>query len=190
MKKERPILYSTPMVQAKLDGRKFQTRRVIKESFNGCFTNGTLDAEAKCPYGAVGDILWTREAWSKNHYEGVDAEPTYFFKAGGPDVKGIWKPSIHMPKKIARIWEEITAIRVERLNSIDDGDAIAEGIYKPLGSQFYQATNGNGPWGENPVQTYKNLWELINGEGSWDVDPWVWVITTKVLSTTGRPANI
>lgn len=238
------------MVQAKLAGRKFQTRRIIKESWNGCLTNGgphpcpndpvvihpgenlgefdgvemivdypqvraffhcsNLDSEAKCPYGAIGDILWAREAC---HWDGdtkwTDLAPigNWWYKADCPEgYSPKWRPSIHMPKEAARIWEKITDIRVERLNSIDDGDAIAEGlavISKDQGRTYkYGIPDKDGlpgnidygwPWTKwdiDPKKAYATLWESINGPGSWSDDPWVWVITTKILSTTGRPADL
>jgi hypothetical protein len=239
MKRERPILYSTLMIQAKLEGRKTQTRRIIKESFNGCLTNGgphpcpndpvviypgevyesfchpgesitvdypevralfhcsTLDAEAKCPYGKPGDILWARESHALV-YDRADQFSHYAYKADGdPLHEGLkWRPSIHMPKDAARIYDEIVSIRVERLQDISEQDAIAEGI-----DVFLQCRNDDNlcffhpnkdiplPGIDNgciPVDVYRSLWESINGPGSWDLNPWVWVIETKTLSTTGR----
>lgn len=217
-RREHPILYSTPMVLAKLAGRKTQTRRIIKESFNGCLTNGgphpcpndpvvyhpgeqyidptdpgdnrkitidypqvradffcsTLNSTAKCPYGKVGDWLWCRETF------GYEFGGGYLYKASHEHMKDVggltdhkWKPSIFMPKEAARIWEEVTDIRVETLHQITYDDCIAEGIEDKIG--------------HNADIAYKRLWESIHGKGSWDINPWVWVLTTKVLSINGRP---
>lgn len=232
---EHPILYSAPMIRAKLEGRKTQTRRIIKESFNGCLTNGgphpcpndpvvlipgtnlgkffpdehetiidypqvraifhcsTLDVEAKCPFGKIGDMLWSREAWAGDEYVG------YIYRADHPDANlkagdlddgeyqiRRWKPSIHQPKVAARIWERITNIRVERLQDISEEDAIAEGVIKfPEGYIFQNYLLDEVC--TSAVHSYRTLWESINGEGSWELSPWVWCITTEVLSTTGRP---
>lgn len=151
--KTKPILFSTEMVQAILEGRKTQTRRVVKglEELNepffqslvqhasGLITFSSLDSnkviEPKNTYGNIGDILWVRETWSY----GSDSLP-FIYKSGYPnnipnhfenipDISEIkWKPSIHMPKEAARIFLKITNVRVERLFDISGEDAIAEGI--------------------------------------------------------------
>ncbi len=89
-----------------------------------------------------------------------------------------WRPSIHMPRWASRITLEITSVRVERLQSISASDAIAEGVNvhpdhhdKPRASIY------------GPVQAYRDLWEQINGPGSWDVDPWVWRLEFKRVMT-------
>lgn len=224
--KEIPILYSTPMIQAKLEGRKFQTRRIMKvQPEEDCYfemkllidvvgpavclidyNSGEKNPYVRCPYGRVGDVLWARETWSKIHYEGVDPEPTYLYKADGVGVTGIWKPSIHMPKVASRIWERITDIRVERLRDISEEDAISEGVQEntcdnPAACPSFGKHGGccgEGEWfnyldknqeGEpcySAVESYRTLWERINGPGSWDLSPWVWVIESEILSTTGR----
>jgi len=138
--KEHPIIFSTEMVKAILEGRKTQTRRVIKnKTFQLWVDSGFTDKYIKspdngwhteCPYGQPGDRLWVRETWRPSQAEGA-----VWFKAGewdytksrlmtahlshyGLDGKNKWKPSIHMPKKYARIWLEIRKIRVERLQEI------------------------------------------------------------------------
>jgi hypothetical protein len=86
------------------------------------------------------------------------------------------RPSIHMPRWASRITLEVTGVRVERLQSISAEDALAEGITlhpdhhgRPRDSRY------------GPVATYQDLWESINGAGSWDLNPWVWVIEFKVV---------
>jgi hypothetical protein len=80
--------------------------------------------------------------------------------------KGKWKPSIHMPRWASRIILEIVSVRVERLQDISEIDATAEGTPHSL----------NHPAGRTAVENYQHLWECINGDGSWDANPWVWVI--------------
>lgn len=122
---------------------------------------------------------------------------------------GKWRPSIHMPRWASRILDEIVEIRVERVQDISEADAIAEGcdpyieprwwegyrvIETALGVQrFHQQEPGDKPpaWMTEPhpidmpwlnrsaKQGYRNLWDSINGKGSWESNPWVWVITTK-----------
>lgn len=215
MRKERPILYSTPMIRAKLAGLKTQTRRIIKPqpeylkagNYNvhywkwkeQSFANTKVFIDA-CPYGKVGDLLWSKETWAKfdcTCYDDICRHGSHIFKASYEDDEQKWKPSIHMPKRISRIWDEIVDIRTERLQSISREDAIAEGIEREESGQdlvkatFYKNYLGDGinvrNWTRSPVASYKSLWEKINGIGSWDENPWVWVIETKTLSTTGRP---
>lgn len=84
-----------------------------------------------------------------------------------------WRPSIHMPRWASRILLEIVAIRVERLQDISEADCVAEGCAGGHGSipgYGYSAT---------PAEHYRWLWELINGAGSWDANPWVWCLTFK-----------
>jgi len=178
--KERPILFSGPMVRAILDGRKTMTRRVIKypavtvehdriiagrfiDPKTGC-VDGQFDVIA-CPYGQPGDRLWVRET-----YNSCGGKP--FYRADGelhPDWK--WRPSIFMPRWASRITLEITAVRVERLKDITIEDAQAEGV-TPLGVE------GDGRrW----RAAFRELWDSLNakrGHG-WGANPWVWVISFK-----------
>lgn len=155
----KPILFSTEMVQAILEGRKTQTRRIIKpqtdENGVGFMKNPPLDWESTyketwcpwkwdtvegervskfCPYGDIGDILWVRETWQKIITPfGKDAfvykADDDFYKDTIEDWPG-WSPSIFMPKEACRLFLKITSIRVERLQGISEQDAIAEGVRK------------------------------------------------------------
>lgn len=108
---------------------------------------------------------------------------------GNYDVKALrLRPSIHMPKEAARIWLEIKSIRVERLNDITEEDAIDEGI-EPLNvtdtkypTEVYYKNYG-GYIGDKlfPVESFKSLWTSINGEGSWELNPWVWVVEFELI---------
>jgi hypothetical protein len=98
------------------------------------------------------------------------------YKASNPDYpitigSERWRPSIHMPKWAARIWLEITNIRVERLNDISDEDAGKEGVFP------------NGDNAKPHVKSFFLLWSRLNGAGSWEKNPWVWVIEFKRLET-------
>lgn len=151
----KPILFSTPMVQAILRGEKTQTRRIVKYSKNitdpkigfSAFTNNdqfeVRGVHENGQYGGslfkmkykVGDILWVRETWQ--HTEVLNLHPTdenygYVYKADcqpWEDYEGwTWKPSIFMPKTACRIFLKIKNIRIERLDAISETDAIKEGI--------------------------------------------------------------
>lgn len=190
--RERPILFSAPMVRAILDGSKTQTRRIVKEPDNGVTTaieNGKPFCtdelgnwlERISPYGKRGDRLWVREtfcqkSWDTNkgcYYRAtddvdcIDDGDGYAVINKDGSLKSPWKPSIHMPRWASRITLEITNVRVERLQDISEDDAIAEGCSGKIDGLEY------------PSQQYKQLWNKINGDGSWAANPWVWVIDFK-----------
>ena len=134
-----PILFSTEMVQAILEGRKRMTRRVLK--VKGCkpfipdnsWDIATISKWNKDyhPYGKVGDILWVRESFHLSEFPIADGKYSYKASMDNPNAiynKGIWKPSIHMPKEACRLFLQIKDIRVERLQDISEEDAKAEGI--------------------------------------------------------------
>jgi hypothetical protein len=160
--KETPMLFSTPMVQAILEGRKTQTRRVIKpqpECINQITpipveeyvaeikklfkkglkhlvdgTGGTVFPD--CLFGKPGDLLWVRETYQKIEGNRI------IYKANPLIWGGKWKPSIHMPKAAARIWLQVVSIRPERLQNITKEDAIAEGIAPLAMSSMQLAQSG------------------------------------------------
>lgn len=163
---ERPILFSAPMVRAILAGTKTQTRRVVKGNLGAiCKGNIPLVADiSRCPYGQPGDRLWCRETWGE-HCSNKSIVYRADFGAGEFDPVNRWRPSIHMPRIASRILLEIESVRVERLNDISRGDAMAEGCPFP-----------NMASGPDPRKWYSGLWDEINGAGSWAANPWVWVV--------------
>jgi hypothetical protein len=153
--------------------------------------------DVKCPYGKVGDVLWVRETFcltQPGHPE------TYHFgyKAYNPlqpyspdaasekydySTPDVWKPSIHMPKEACRIFLEITDVRVERLNDISEDNAKAEGIEEIHPAPYlirYKDYMSN-ELIEYPESSFMSLWESINGKGSWDLNPFVWVVEFKQI---------
>lgn len=217
--KERPILFSAPMVRAILDGTKTQTRRVVKPqppshtrdvltfhhpdprthfwAFDGV---SLMDWAYPCPHGEVGDRLYVRETWQhSNHPLGpYDDDCLVFYRADylddphGPDGEKSpegkyrdWRPSIHMPRAASRITLKVTGVRVERLQAISHDDALAEGV-----TDFASTLSDEPhPSGESPEQAshrlqwpqrqFRQLWESINGPGSWSANRWVWVVEFK-----------
>jgi len=155
-----PILFSTEMVQAILDGRKTMTRRILKPEPYLPFKKSKIDfvkgfgfcvrhqisknpdrfectSKIKCPYGQVGDILWVRETFNSDYSfknsKGKPVAPGILYKATTenlPSKSDKWKPSLFMPKEACRIFLKINNIRVERLHDISEEDAISEGIEK------------------------------------------------------------
>lgn len=155
----------------------------------------------KFPYGQVGDVLWVRETWCIIPH-GPDSFGPYLYKSMGDEPYGKWKPSIHMPKSVCRLYLQITDIRVERLNEISEEDAKAEGLaclskdggitYKygiPDKDGLPGIDNHGWPWQEwntKPVEAFKTLWGKVNGLDSWQANPWVWVITFKRIDNPNQ----
>ncbi|MDE1572649.1 hypothetical protein PWK01_07185 [Klebsiella pneumoniae] len=195
---ERGMIFNAEMVRALLDGRKTQTRRPIKwkqtrfteigEREDGSKWPWSEDAEHACdfwhpcPFGAVGDRIWVREAF-RVHSRATDVA-TLVYKASErnswteqtrrvpvavcnkPATPEKWTPSLHMPRWASRILLEITGVRVERLRSMNQDDARAEGVIAASGPM-------------DAGLAFRELWDSIYGEESWKANPWVWVIEFK-----------
>jgi hypothetical protein len=194
--KERPILFTAEMVRAILDGRKTQTRRVIRfrqwaehpvtdMTEHGPFVGEPdnlqswtanhraphgdefCEQEIKCPYGLVGDRLWVRETFSEN---GGGKNPKY--RADGEHAKTSnrrWKSGRFMPRYRSRILLEVVSVRVERVQEITEKDARAEGC------------------NERPDRArhwFCDLWDSLNAKRGvgWDKNPWVFVIEFRKIS--------
>jgi hypothetical protein len=195
---ERGILFSGAMVRALLDGSKTQTRRAVKmppswdcivyaDWGNGWWPYRSDDGESpnydnneiplRCPYGQPGDRLWVRETWAP-HPDFPESVHRGVYRAD-PECKydvPRWRPSIHMPRWASRILLEIVSVRVERLQDIGNVDSHAEGVTiedRHMGG--YCA----GEFLPPSVRAYRELWEQINGAGSWAANPWVWVVEFK-----------
>jgi hypothetical protein len=191
----KPILFNTEMVRAILDGRKTCTRRVVKTrrkdacgfyvtkrpdgSFAGIYEydedERMFENQLIPPY-KPGDVLYVRETWGEGYAEG-----TYIYKADDklaelPTFKKtskiLYHPSIHMPKKAARIWLKVTDVRVERLQDIDGKGCLKEGIeeepLKYVGDEFVKGM-------------FHDLWDSTIKKSNldrygWQANPHVWVI--------------
>jgi hypothetical protein len=208
--KQRPILFSGPMVRAILEGRKTQTRRIVKPQ--PVFENklgvafwpdgmGPVDYRL-CPYGQDGDRLWVKETFQTGEY--AQNEPRgAVYRATDPDWETCegwkWKPSIFMPRALSRITLEITGIRVQRLQDISEAAAMAEGI-EQVGKTFVhdgktKRRDQAGGVAGDPIMAFAELWDSINDKNpprgeirqgihphSWQGNPWVWVIEFQPLS--------
>ncbi len=184
-RKQHGMLFNSSMVQALLSGRKTVTRRLLKPKNK--------------PKIGVGDLIYVKETF-------MECEGKIIYKADYPNNEVIkWTPALFMPKKHSRIWLEVTEIRVEKLQDITEEEAIAEGILcfeyvEPIGfycnylakeltyQQFREAQFATA------TESYKSLWESINGVGAWDENPYVSVIQfrridnpcTKVFDANGQ----
>ncbi|EFA4504251.1 hypothetical protein FQF31_06020 [Escherichia coli] len=187
------------MVRAILDGRKTQTRRIMKNQPAGDFPQTPAlirnvvgagfqwyghygeSGIFNCPFGAVGDRIWVRETWAEAGASAPDLKlyradypkhvPTHYENVPSADEIR-WTPSIHMPRWASRLTLEITGVRVERLASVSDEDAGKEGY--PANPAPYGGTMNKWLW-------FRGLWDSIYPDQSFKHNPWVWVIEFKVV---------
>ena len=187
--RERPILFSAPMVRAILAGAKTVTRRAVKE----CHIDAAPPASffqwlrERCPYGLPGDRLWVREAfihepadfcWEASVSIPCRPASTVYRADHEGDTRGAgWKPSIYMPRNLSRITLEVTRVRVERLQEISNDDAKAEGV------EFWRddGTLTDLPPCSAHRYEFEDLWTSIHGAYSWNANPWVWVVSFQRL---------
>ena len=224
----KPILFSTDMVKAIIDGTKTQTRRLMPEWCNdygsfkiirdpelcdpkaaewnqikpkqyyglyACFDKG--EEHLKCKYD-VGNVLWVRETftiidwWEDSKavqimYEDaktavktlIDYEWAKFENWGDKSER---KPSLFLFKSLSRWFLEVTNIEGEKLNSISDNDALAEGIASvyPKGL-FGDFERPDRALSQSAKSCYEHLWTKINGKESWEQNPFVWVYHFKLV---------
>ncbi|MGH0280789.1 hypothetical protein CN082_04795 [Sinorhizobium meliloti] len=197
---DRPILFSGPMVRALLDGRKTQTRRMLKPQPDDIL-EGQIPRQLRT---AIGDRLWVKETWrahgwhsdcveiayaaqrglvgwSEQHaqirYPDGDRNAFKYYAPKGPDF---WRPSLFMPRWASRLTLIVTDVRVEQLQDIREEDAIAEGA-----DQYSSSTKlsraFNPDWKGIYREGYAELWNAINGAGSWEANPWVAAYTFTVI---------
>lgn len=153
----------------------------------------------KCPYGQPGDRLWCREAFVDGYphdpitdmpdcvdEDGNDKPLTVWYRATESELQWLdddgfsvdnvpWKPSIHMPRKYCRLVLEVKAVRVERLQEIDETAIVSEGVdcdvFTPDRPDILQ-------------KKFKTLWNTLNAKRGygWDQNPWVWVVEFEVCN--------
>lgn len=188
---DKPIIFSAPMVRALLEGRKTQTRRVIKpqptgisraERIGGTSRSWRISPESnrcsvdfKSPNIGVGDRLYVREAWTARMTHGwtiADArsrmcQEEILYRADGHDSIDGWWPSIHMPREFSRLTLTVTDVRVQRLQEISEADAMAEGVDAvTMDDVPRQAAMSR-------RSDFAALWNSLHGPEAWDANPWV-----------------
>jgi hypothetical protein len=195
------------MIRALLAGTKTQTRRIIKgfdqRDVAGAFQSWGLQRRDTfylwpnareqvlefCPCGRLGDLLWVRETWHQIGLLGECTGPEHIrFAASVGEAEWAttkWRPSIFLPRWASRLTLRITDVRAERLQTISYEDAIAEGCglsdmrFEPIGDgETWEQTARRLRW---PQRTYEDLWNAINGIGSWNANSWVWALTFEVI---------
>jgi hypothetical protein len=195
---ERGIMFSKPMVEALLAGTKTQTRRALRPQ-------PAEGSEPRNPFGRRGDRLWVREnfvafgRWETRYNERKGRQEWAFidmtrqeglswqYEGADPlagriaDAAPTWhpRPALFMPRAASRILLEIVEVRVERLQAVSAADAVAEGILR-VGDGFALAGRGVT---QDAVLAYRAVWERINGPGSWDANPLVWVVGFRRLAS-------
>ena len=176
--KHIPILFSTAMVQAILNGTKSQTRRIIKpqpidnREVDGNFFEGGYKGYVKVDghpnwkdqfvfefaKWQPGDILWVRESFRSVEQE--FGPPRYEYKGTEKiSIYDPWKPSIHMPKSACRIFLKVKKVRCERLHEINEDDACREGI-ELIDHNCFKNYDESNPYQflEDPVGSFQSLW--------------------------------
>jgi hypothetical protein len=184
---DKPIIFSAPMVRALLDGRKTQTRRILKPQPVVTRHAGPEWHEEwiewRPPY-AIGDRLWVREAWRPTYSAegwredlGRVATPKDFdpkttaieyLATDEGELNGKDRPSIHMPRWASRITLTVTNVRVQRLQDISESDAIAEGALEAIEVGYIGSMAC-----DQARQAYAELWDHLHGAGAWALNPWV-----------------
>ena len=212
--KETGLMFKAPLVRAILSGQKTQTRRIAKDvrhpDLGNWYAPGALVLEGEpqhvihraCPWGQPGDRIYVRETFG---YGGDAYTPDIYFRADQPEapIQGCWHPAIHMRKADARIWLDVTGVRVERLQDITEADADAEGCErldaeryerdwtlcpKCGGTRLHDALGSGGGVihdvdcleCDTYVKRFRHLWESTGGD--WSANPWVWVIDFKLIT--------
>lgn len=173
---DKPILFSAPMVRALLAGTKTQTRRALKSPY------GTLELVAGewRPIHTrvrIGDRLWVKETHAivgDNPQLGDEAQacfdmrvPVYYRADDVQPELSKWRPSLFLKRIHSRLTLTVTDVRVERLQDISEADAKAEGVSDEFTD--YELYGQSQPYRFG----YSSLWNLINGEGAWQANPWV-----------------
>ena len=195
--KERPILFSSPMVRAILEGRKTMTRRVVKPDPAGCWKKAFYNGDGfhfetcggvqsniiQCPYGHPGDRLWVRETFRlPSRYDDATPEELAaqvsrteirYLADGDVDLNGKTRPAIFLRYGWHRILLEVVSVRVERVRDIKANEVYLEGIEPILDvNSCVDYTKG---------ARFIRLWDSINAKRGygWAVNPWVWVVEFK-----------
>ncbi len=155
------------------------------------------EVPVRCTYGRPGDRLWVKESWAyrldHDHMNGGELYAAGVLQAwywadgiekccntGCAGAAGRVRAARFMPRWASRITLDITTVRVERLQNISRADAMAEGIadLSVADSTMFGIVGGD-LFAQHPVRAYQLLWQSINGPGSWDLNPWLWVIGFK-----------
>ncbi len=209
--REHPLLMQGPLVRATLEGRKTQTRRPLRNQpptgydlVRVCgpwaeFENDSpplAKYSTKGPLGETGDRLWVRETWDWRDWQSMaNRKVRIAYAADGAQVDTIapcdwnpvvynaarWHPSIHMPRWACRLVLPLVSVRVERVQDISEADAIAEGLRC---TDFGWTDGTTGYDTVSAREAFRELWDSIYGQESWNANPWVWVAEWKEIEVS------
>lgn len=130
------------------------------------------------------DIDGVQPAWMQAHYKATDPAPDLCCEGCGTcdrdDSGPHWRSPIIMPRWASRIALDIACVRVERLKSISDDDLIAEGMIANTTARCIRGDSMHPPTSTQ----FADRWDSIHGPGSWDANPWVWVIEFRRIEAT------
>ena len=184
---DRPIIMSAWSVKAIMreieapGTGKTATRRILKNQATWDRVGEAIlrrfpDQKSGLPY-AVGDRLWVRESWRWN----VDYHRTPVYRADFPaeekspvpDRFYRWRSSLHLPRWASRLTLTVTAVKVERLQSINEADAKAEGVGPEFECDVATFVRGGTVPPSTHVLGFKHVWESLHGPAAWAANPWV-----------------
>ncbi|RAV55744.1 hypothetical protein DIU36_16770 [Mucilaginibacter rubeus] len=166
--------------------------------------------EVPCKNGQIGDLIWVREEhniklngnYVQCLFKDLGAVMLPFSEISEKALNNIkkrktlgkWQRARFLPKEFSRIWLEITDIRIERLKNITEEDSLREGVEmivsKDILNGLYKNYQKDNSGFLTPVGSFLSVWDVINGDKSHESNPWVWVISFKVLSTNDKPENV
>ncbi|WP_422028117.1 hypothetical protein [Roseovarius sp.] len=190
---DRPILFSAPMIRALLDGRKTQTRRVLKPQPSnvdgvGRWYRMSSGGESLNCYEipiTPGDRVWVRETWNvpdaylepRNRQTALELMN---YAATPWAIPGRWRPSIFMPRWASRLTLTVTDVRVQRVQEISEADAMAEGIKRNIPGWF--PVPGIDGSGTTARAAFAMLWDSLNAKRGfgWSENPWIAAYTFTV----------
>ena len=198
---DKPIIFSGPMVRAIIDGRKTQTRRVIRTTgyaniFDGSWTDqyvlddGNAEWRARYTPYAVGDRLWVKETWAKTPISPIISsidDPIVVYRAYDArcDYGGPWKSPIFMPRAASRLTLIVEGVKVERLQDISEEDARAEGLLlaDAGGVQCWRGQDRS-PVTPCASVAFQDLWDSINAKRGygWSENPWVVAVSFRPVA--------
>ena len=183
---------------------------------NDSLKENSFNQEAiKCPYGQIGDILWVKEKFREYLYVDendcicfdkkiieyaadnpplipqMDRDGSAMYNKDGSEKFIPWKPSLFMPKSACRTFLQIKSIKVERLQDISEEDAKEEGVLfgrtcSGVKETLFKDYSDNSFTLKSAKKSFQSLWKSINGQESWNANPWVWVIEFQRIE---KPEN-
>jgi hypothetical protein len=222
--KENPIYFCNDMVKSILNGTKKMTRLIVGNGtgysyqykkrmsrgavsimdLNLLSTSDIIALYDHCPAGNVGDMLYVQEIFAPSMYnEKPIFKADFFIDELMPDLmlsdssEGVWKPASKLPKSKCRIWLQITDIRIEKLQSITEQDALNEGVIVKKTPKSIDLFLNYEKYPQHTItyvfsawRSFISLWAVLYGHASAQSNPFVWVISFKVISTTGKPQSV